>query len=75
MLVRASPPAESMCCFLEQDTISAQCLVLAQPRMTCPDTTEHLLTGTHHIFTRGLSNLSSVNNIAHLNLIVKVTIL
>ena len=31
-------------CFLEQDTIC--CLVLVQPRKTCPDITEKLFTGT-----------------------------
>ena len=41
MWVQASP--EALCCVLEQDFL---CLVLVQPRKTCPDMTEKLLTGT-----------------------------
>ena len=37
--------AESLCCVLEQDTF--HCLVLVQPRKTCPDMTEKLLKNQH----------------------------
>ena len=43
------PPAGSLCYVLEQDTIC--CLVLVQPKKTCPDMTEKLLTGSLRIKT------------------------
>ena len=47
LLVRVSPPAESLWCVCEQETI--RCYVLVQPRKTRPDMTEKLLTGTKRI--------------------------
>ena len=43
LLVRDSPPAETLCCVFEQDTI--RCLVLVQRRKArkCPHMTETLL--------------------------------
>ena len=45
LLVRVSPPSESLFCVHQQDTFYLQ-LVLVQPRKTRPDMTEKLLTGT-----------------------------
>ena len=54
-------PTESLCCVLEQDTLSLNCLVLVQPRKTCSDRTLKLLTGMNvkHQNKQNLTLLSS----------------
>ena len=51
MQVRDSPPAESLRCVLEQDTLSAAKCILVQFRKTDnrPDMTDKLLTGALNI--------------------------
>ena len=53
-LVRDSPLADSLCCFLEHDFDFIHCLVLVQLRKTGnrPDITEKLLTGMQGIKTK-----------------------
>ena len=57
--VRDSPPVESLSCVLGQDTFLY--LALVQPRKTCLDLTEKLLTGTLCIKTKLIHNLIRVS--------------